>query len=144
VADAERLRQVLNNLTSNAVKYSPEGGSILVRCRQRGHEHVVIEVIDHGLGIPEDQIGRLFQKFARVRTEAHMAVQGTGLGLYICRLIVEAMGGQIWVESELGKGSAFGFVLPIDCRQAARKLISPDASVPATGPTAPTAAEDAN
>jgi signal transduction histidine kinase len=116
VTDPDRLRQLLNNLTTNAVKYSPGGGSILVRCRQRGADHVVIEVVDHGLGIPEDQIGRLFQKFVRVRTTEHMAVQGTGLGLYICRLIVEGMGGQIWVESELGRGSTFGFVLPLDGR----------------------------
>ena len=120
VADPDRLRQVLNNLTTNAVKYSPEGGSILVRCRQRGSEHVVIEVVDHGLGIPEDQVGRLFQKFSRVRSDPHMAVQGTGLGLYICRLLIEGMGGQIWVESEVGRGSTFGFVLPIDARAAAR------------------------
>lgn len=127
VADPDRLRQVINNLTTNAVKYSPEGGSILVRCRQRGSEHVVIEVVDHGLGIPEDQVGRLFQKFSRVRSDPHMAVQGTGLGLYICRLLIEGMGGQIWVESEAGRGSTFGFVLPIDARAAARNPRQPDA-----------------
>ncbi len=127
VADPDRLRQVLNNLASNAVKYSPEGGSILVRCRQRGSEHVVIEVVDHGLGVPEDQVGRLFQKFSRVRTDQHMAIQGTGLGLYICRLLVEGMGGQVWVESEVGRGSTFGFVLPIDARAAARSTRPVDA-----------------
>src|SRR5512145_435417 len=109
-ADPERLRQVITNLTVNAVKYSPGGGSISVRCRQRGPDHVVIEVIDHGLGIPSDQLARLFQKFSRIRTEEHMAVSGTGLGLYICRLIVEGHGGQIWVESELRHGSTFGLV----------------------------------
>ncbi len=135
VADPDRLRQVLNNLTTNAVKYSPEGGSILVRCRQRGSEHVVIEVVDHGLGIPEDQVGRLFQKFSRVRSDPHMAVQGTGLGLYICRLLIEGMGGQIWVESEVGRGSTFGFVLPIDARAAARSPHEPDAQgLPARPP----------
>jgi hypothetical protein len=120
VADAERLRQVLTNLTMNAVKYSPSGGSITVRCRERGQNHVVIEVIDHGLGIPQEQIGMLFQKFQRVRTEEHLKISGTGLGLYICRLIVEGHGGQIWVESELGKGSTFGIVLPVDARAAQR------------------------
>ncbi len=135
VADPDRLRQVLNNLTTNAVKYSPEGGSILVRCRQRGSEHVVIEVVDHGLGIPEDQVGRLFQKFSRVRSDPHMAVQGTGLGLYICRLLIEGMGGQIWVESEVGRGSTFGFVLPIDARAVARSAHEPDAQgLPARPP----------
>jgi signal transduction histidine kinase len=125
VADPDRLRQVLTNLTSNAVKYSPGGGSIIVRCRERGSHHVVIEVVDHGLGIPQDQIDRLFQKFQRVRTDEHMRISGTGLGLYICRLIVEGHGGQIWVESELGKGSTFALVLPLDARntlKTSRKL----------------------
>lgn len=123
VADPGRLRQVITNLTMNAVKYSPGGGSITVRCRERGSQHVVIEVVDHGIGIPPDQIAQLFQKFSRVHTQEHMKISGTGLGLYICRLIVEGHGGQIWVESELGKGSTFGMVLPLDARtvQKARK-----------------------
>jgi signal transduction histidine kinase len=118
VADPERLRQCLTNLVTNAVKYSPEGGSITVRCRERGAQSIVLEVLDHGLGIPQDQIGKLFGKFARVRTDEHMKISGTGLGLYICRLIAEGHGGQIWVESEVGKGSTFGMVLPIDARTA--------------------------
>jgi signal transduction histidine kinase len=116
VADADRLRQVITNLVMNAVKYSPGGGSITVRCRLRGTDHVVMEVIDHGLGIPHDQVGRLFQKFSRIRSEEHLKISGTGLGLYICRLIVEGHGGQIWVESEVGQGSVFGIVLPRDPR----------------------------
>jgi signal transduction histidine kinase len=119
-ADPDRLRQVLTNLVTNAVKYSPAGGSIIVRVRERGTQHIVMEVVDHGLGIPSDQIGRLFQKFARVRSDDHMKVSGTGLGLYICRLIVEGHAGQIWVESEVGKGSTFGLSLPVDARIATR------------------------
>ena len=122
-ADPDRLRQVLANVVSNAVKYSPSGDSIIVRARERGTQHIVIEVVDHGLGIPPEQIGKLFQKFARVRTEEHLKASGTGLGLYICRLIVEGHGGQIWVESELGKGSTFGMALPIDARLARRPLL---------------------
>ena len=122
VLAAERLRQVLTNLTMNAVKYSPDGGSITVRCRERGSQHVVIEVVDHGIGIPPEQVGRLFHKFQRVNTEKHMAISGTGLGLYICRLIVEGHGGQIWVESEAGKGSTFGLVLPLDARTAQKPV----------------------
>jgi signal transduction histidine kinase len=83
----------------------------------------VIEVVDHGLGIPAEQIGKLFQKFARVRTDEHLKVSGTGLGLYICRLIVEGHGGQIWVESEPGEGSTFGMALPMDARLAQRPLL---------------------
>jgi signal transduction histidine kinase len=116
VADPDKMRQVLTNLIMNAIKYSEPGSSIIVRCRERGGQHITIEVIDHGLGIPEDQIPRLFQKFQRVRTEEHMRVPGTGLGLYICRLIVEGHGGQIWIESEIRKGSTFGIVLPRDAR----------------------------
>jgi signal transduction histidine kinase len=122
-ADPDRLRQVLTNLVSNAVKYSPSGDSIVVRARERGAQHIVIEVVDHGLGIPAEQIGKLFQKFARVRTDEHLKVSGTGLGLYICRLIVEGHGGQIWVESEPGKGSTFGMALPMDARLAQRPLL---------------------
>jgi signal transduction histidine kinase len=131
-ADPDRLRQVITNLVTNAVKYSPAGGSIIVRLRERGTQHVVIEVIDHGLGIPRDQVGRLFQKFARVRGDEHLKVSGTGLGLYICRLIVEGHGGQIWVESEVDKGSTFGLSLPVDARVAARTPSAPPA-VPARG-----------
>ena len=123
VADPDRLRQVITNLVSNAIKYSPEGGSITVRCRERGSQHVLLEVADHGIGIPADQLKRLFQKFQRVRSDEHLRISGTGLGLYICRLIVEGHGGQIWAESEEGKGCTFGLVLPLDARtaQAARR-----------------------
>jgi signal transduction histidine kinase len=132
-ADPDRLRQALTNLVSNAVKYSPSGGSIVARVRERGTQHIVIEVVDSGLGIPPEQVGKLFQKFARVRSEEHLEVSGTGLGLYICRLIVEGHGGQIWVESEMGRGSTFGMALPIDARLAQRPLLpaeKPDGASP--------------
>jgi signal transduction histidine kinase len=116
-ADPERLRQVITNLVSNAVKYSPGGDSVLVRVRQPAGGHVQISVVDHGLGIPEDQIGRLFQKFERVRTDQHALIGGTGLGLYICRLITEGHGGRIWAESEPGAGSTFSVLLPLDPRK---------------------------
>jgi signal transduction histidine kinase len=133
-ADPDRLRQVLANLVSNAVKYSGPGESIVVRVRERGTQHIVIEVVDHGLGIPPEQIGKLFQKFARVRTEDHLKVSGTGLGLYICRLIVEGHGGQIWVESEPGKGSTFGMALPMDARLARRPLLPSETEEEAPSP----------
>jgi signal transduction histidine kinase len=121
----------------NAVKYSPGGGSITVRCRERGAHHVVIEVLDHGLGIPQDQISKLFQKFARVRDEKHLAISGTGLGLYICRLIVEGHGGQVWVESEVGKGSTFGLVLPLDARTAQKAVKDTTERAPLQSPASP-------
>jgi signal transduction histidine kinase len=113
-ADPFRLRQVLNNLVSNALKYSPAGGSVTLRARERGRDQVMIEVVDEGMGIPPDQAGRLFQKFERVRSQDHLKIPGTGLGLYICRRIVEGHRGRIWVESEPGQGSTFAFVLPVD------------------------------
>jgi len=113
-ADALRLRQVLNNLVSNAVKYSPAGGTVTLRARERGANQVLVEVVDEGLGIPEDQLGRLFQKFERVRGQEHMKISGTGLGLYICKRIVEGHHGRIWVESTAGEGSTFAFSLPLD------------------------------
>jgi len=118
VADPERLRQVVTNLTVNAAKYSPNPGSITVRASERDPQHVVLEVEDQGLGIPPEQMGRLFRKFERVRTAEHLRVSGTGLGLYICRLIVEGHGGRIWADSEPGKGSTFYVLLPLDARAA--------------------------
>jgi signal transduction histidine kinase len=145
-ADPDRLRQVVTNLVSNAVRYSPEGGSITVRCRERGPQHVVIAVVDHGLGIPPEQIPKLFQKFARVRSDEHLRISGTGLGLYICRLIVEGHGGQIWVESEPGKGSTVSMALPHDARTArpgagsgTKEETAPATVQPAPAPAAPAA-----
>jgi signal transduction histidine kinase len=86
VADAVRLRQVITNLTMNAVKYSPAGGSITVRCRERGADHIVIEVVDHGLGIPPDQVGKLFE--VRALRRAPRGVEPARP--HICRLIAEA------------------------------------------------------
>ena len=113
-ADPGRLRQVLNNLVSNALKYSALGSTITLRARERGREQVMVEVIDEGLGVPPDQAGRLFEKFERVRSPEHLKIPGTGLGLYICKRIVEGHRGRIWVESEPGQGSTFAFTLPVD------------------------------
>ncbi len=117
-ADAFRLRQVVINLISNAVKYSPQGGTVTVRARWRGDDHLSLEVVDQGLGIPKQELKRLFQKFQRVRSPGHLAIPGTGLGLYICRLIIEGHGGRVWVESEPGQGSTFGILLPRQPRAA--------------------------
>jgi signal transduction histidine kinase len=114
--DPERLRQVFTNLVGNAIKYSPAGGGITIRARERAPDHVLIEVADQGLGIPPDQLGRLFRKFERVRSEGHDRISGTGLGLYICRLIVEGHGGRIWAQSSGEGGSTFLLMLPLDPR----------------------------
>jgi len=109
-ADYNRLERILLNLLSNALKYSPAGTTVRIRAEARETE-VVVAVIDQGRGIMPDDLPKLFQRF--YRTTAERRTEGLGLGLYITRLLVEAHGGRIWVESEVGKGSTFTFTLPI-------------------------------
>ena len=109
--DQAKLRQVVQNLISNAVKYSPLGGAVEVSARAHSQDRILISVQDQGIGIPADQLGRLFQKFTRIDTEEARNIRGTGLGLWICKEIVEAHGGEIWVESTRGRGSVFRFTL---------------------------------
>jgi signal transduction histidine kinase len=110
-ADPDKLRQVLVNLIENAVKYSREG-QIEVRLQPRNGK-MRFSVRDEGLGIPLDQQERIFEKFYRLDPDMTQGVGGTGLGLYICRELVEGMAGEIWVESEPGRGSTFSFELPL-------------------------------
>ncbi len=110
--DRDRIGQVLMNLVSNAIKYSPGGGTATIAARRDGDD-VIVEVSDTGIGIkPEDQAG-LFSKFYRVDSSLTRDIGGTGLGLSICKSIVELLGGRIWAESEFGEGSTFGFSLPV-------------------------------
>ncbi|MFL6068808.1 MAG: ATP-binding protein [Gaiellaceae bacterium] len=111
-ADADKLAQVFANLVANAVKYSPEGGRIELRLEPRETD-VCITVSDEGLGIPETELDRIFDKFYRVDPNMARGVSGSGLGLYICRELVRRMGGSIAVESEVGTGSKFFVVLPL-------------------------------
>jgi signal transduction histidine kinase len=110
--DPDQVEQVLNNLVSNAIKYSPTGGTIEIQGETQ-NDRVIISVIDQGMGIPEDQLEKVFERFHRVDSKATRFVSGTGLGLYISKNLIEAQGGKIWIESELGKGSKFSFSLPI-------------------------------
>ena len=110
--DRDRLVQVVSNLVNNAVKYSPEGGTVTLSSRAEG-EYALITVSDTGLGIPPDEIAHVFERFRRVRTGAATAIAGTGLGLTIVKQIVEMHGGKIWVESAVGHGSAFHFTVPL-------------------------------
>jgi PAS domain S-box-containing protein len=109
--DPERLQEVFSNLVSNAVKYSPEGGTVWVggRLDQKG---VTVYVADQGIGIPPEEQDRIFDRFHRVETGLHRRTEGTGLGLYLVKAIVEAHGGRVWVESAPGRGSIFMFTLP--------------------------------
>ncbi len=111
IGDVDRLQQVLNNLVSNAIKYSPDGGEVVLACHENDTA-VEVSVSDTGIGIsPEDQV-KLFQRFFRVRNSETRKIRGTGLGLSIAKSIVDAHGGRLIVTSEHGKGSYFTMTLP--------------------------------
>jgi signal transduction histidine kinase len=110
--DAPRFERVMDNLVSNAIKYTPAGGLIEV-CVHPDHDQVALEVSDTGLGIPDEDLPRLFEAFFRVATPEHLEVEGTGLGLSIVKSIVEQHGGKIGVTSQLGQGSTFTVSLPL-------------------------------
>ena len=112
LGDPDRLGQVLDNLVSNAIKFTPEGGTVDVYLSRRGDD-AVIDVRDSGIGIPADEQDRMFQRFFRSSTATEKAIQGVGLGLVITRAIVEAHGGSIEFESEEGRGTTFRVVLPL-------------------------------
>jgi PAS domain S-box-containing protein len=109
-ADREKLRQILANLLDNAVKFSPGGGTVTVAARRRS-DTVELRVTDEGVGVPEAERERIFRKFYRGAGGSNGG--GTGLGLFIARGLVAAMGGRIWVESPEGKGAHFIFELPL-------------------------------
>jgi signal transduction histidine kinase len=154
-ADEGRLRQVLTNLVGNALKYSAPGTPIGIsafphasaegggRRRGRGRqsdatsgaEQIQISVRDHGLGVPPREIPKLFNRFVRLERDIAGTVRGTGVGLYMCRVLVEAMGGRIWVESSgvPGEGSTFSFTLP----EAPAEMIGEAASPASASVTAP-------
>ena len=111
--DPDRLDQVLTNLISNAVKYSPEGGVITISVGIREEDQVELSVADQGIGIPEDEQGQLFRPFARSET-VQRAISGVGLGLYISQQIITRHGGTIWLESAPGLGSRFSLLIPRD------------------------------
>jgi signal transduction histidine kinase len=109
--DPTKLRRVLLNLLENAIKYSPEGGPVVVRV-DADNGRVRLSVQDEGLGIPRGEQERIFEKFYRADPQLARGVGGSGLGLYICRELVQRMGGELEVESEPGRGSTFTVELP--------------------------------
>jgi signal transduction histidine kinase len=121
LADGRRLRQVLHNLIENAVKYSPDGGPIVVGARVTGRE-VQVAVQDHGIGIAAHQRDRVFQPYQRADTAKTRRISGNGLGLAICKGIIEAHHGRIWVDSEAGVGSTFVFTLQYAAIAASEEL----------------------
>ena len=115
--DRDRLVQVVSNLVNNAVKYSPEGGTVTLSSRVEG-QFALVSITDTGIGIPQDEIGHVFERFRRVRSGAAQSIPGTGLGLTIVKQIVEMHGGKIWVESAVGHGSSFHFTIPLVAEDA--------------------------
>lgn len=109
-ADAYFLDHVLTNLVNNAIKYNRVGGTITITSELIG-EFVRVSVKDTGLGIPEDAIERIFERFYRVETKEHMSISGTGIGLAMVKSVIERHGGEITVESENGSGTTFHFTL---------------------------------
>jgi PAS domain S-box-containing protein len=110
-ADKDHVRQILINLVENAIKYSPDGGTIEIGVDSI-EGSALFHVFDEGIGIPDDEQPRVFEKFYRLDPHMTRGIGGTGLGLYICNELVERMGGRIWVESREERGSAFYFELP--------------------------------
>jgi signal transduction histidine kinase len=111
MGDLGRLEQVLNNLVSNAIKYTPGGGTIEISGRSMPGE-AIVTVSDTGVGIPLGEQTRVFERFFRGAQQRHQGTPGAGLGLYLSKAIVEAHNGRIWVESHPGEGAAFSFAVP--------------------------------
>jgi len=113
MAEPQLLRQAIVNLASNALKYTSSGGDISIRIERDNDRTVRWTITDSGVGIPKTALGRLFEKFYRADNVHTVETEGTGLGLYLVRLIIERLGGAVWCESEEGRGSAFIFTLPM-------------------------------
>jgi PAS domain S-box-containing protein len=120
--DGDHIREVINNLVENAIKYTKATGTVMVDITG-SDDRIVISVKDSGIGIPAEDIPHLFQKFYRVDDRNTREIGGTGLGLYLCRRLVEIMGGRIWVESKYNKGSTFFVDLPRISNQEAENQL---------------------
>jgi signal transduction histidine kinase len=112
ISDEGRIKQVLFNLIGNAIKFTPKGGKISIKTRIVNNEHLKVHIIDNGIGISEEGINKLFRPFQQVDSSSEKSMEGTGLGLYLSKKLVNLLGGEILVKSELGKGSDFNFILP--------------------------------
>lgn len=117
-ADPARFKQVFRNIINNAIKYSPEGGLVVIHGQERPPD-VVISIADQGVGISPEDLIPLFEKYFRVKSPTGYHIPGTGLGLPVARAIIEAHGGRIWVESKVGAGTTLYFSLPRQAPSAA-------------------------
>jgi signal transduction histidine kinase len=110
-AEREKVERIIFNLVANAIKYSPHAGTITITTKNEGRM-ARISVSDQGIGIPADQLQSIFERFQQVVGDEKQSA-GSGLGLTICQYLVHLQGGEIWVDSEVGKGSTFYFTLPL-------------------------------
>jgi signal transduction histidine kinase len=137
-ADPLRVEQIIANLVDNAIKYSPDGRSVTVYLEPaHGGQEVRVGVADTGVGIAPEHAERLFERFYRVDNALARTTKGVGLGLFICKSLVEAHGGRIWVESWPGQGSTFWFTLPALAEEAPEAPTWPDASLAPAGAQPP-------
>ncbi|MDQ3814686.1 MAG: cell wall metabolism sensor histidine kinase WalK, partial [Armatimonadota bacterium] len=121
LSDEDKFDQMLTNLVSNAIKYSPAGGDVIIEFNS-DDSMITVAVRDQGIGIPPDKLGRVFEKFERIDTADTRQAGGTGIGLFLVKHLVEHHAGKIWVESELGKGSSFIFEVPIHPPHAEKEM----------------------
>jgi signal transduction histidine kinase len=112
IADEQRLRIIINNFVSNAIKYNRPDGRVIISHLVKG-DQLITSIEDNGLGIPDDQKAHMFEKFFRVEHEDRKTVTGTGLGMYITKQYIDDMHGQLWFESSHGKGTTFYVSLPM-------------------------------
>ena len=116
-ADRQRIEQVIINILSNAVKYTPDGGRIDIELKvQRARRNLVLTIRDNGIGIPKEDLDHLFERFYRVEKSRTQDAGGTGLGLAIAKELVEAHGGTISIDSVLSEGTTVRIELPVECR----------------------------
>jgi signal transduction histidine kinase len=122
-ADPEQVETILGNLVSNALKYSPDGGDVTISVREEP-AWVAVDVSDHGDGIAEDDLPKLFQPFGRLQSAVTAGIEGTGLGLHLSRGLAQAQGGDIDVTSRPGEGSRFTLRLPRGRKRPAGRIVS--------------------
>jgi signal transduction histidine kinase len=119
MADGRRLRQIIDNILDNAVKYSPAQTSIMLKAELQP-EALLVSISDHGKGIPEEERQKIFERLYRIEQRLQKDPGGLGLGLSLCKALVEGHGGRIWVESAVGKGSTFYFTIPLKPAEGAQ------------------------
>jgi signal transduction histidine kinase len=129
LADADRVVQTLVNLLGNAIKFSADGSAVTVDARRQGSSALFV-VRDEGRGIPTDRLGSIFERFEQIDSSDARELGGAGLGLPIARGIVRGHGGEMWVQSEVGRGSAFYFTLPLVVTQKANPAGGGDTATP--------------